>query len=103
MKPFRAATFFGVPLFVTPGGFLLLGGIAVLLALNVYPEVYEDGSTGVHLAMAIASAVLFVFTIALHELAHCLMALRRPAQALVLLLEPRQQRLLVLTRRSPNL
>ena len=74
MKPIRAATFFGVPLFVTPGGFLLLGGIAVLLALNVYPDVHAEASAGVHVSMAIASALLFVFTIALHELAHCLAA-----------------------------
>ena len=53
MKPLRAATFFGVPVFVTPGGFLLLGGIAVLLALNVYPQVFEEATTGVHLAMAV--------------------------------------------------
>jgi Zn-dependent protease len=74
MKPFRTATFFGVPVFVTPGGLLLFAGIAALLATKVYPDVFEQGSIATHVAMAIVSALLFFLTIALHELGHCIVA-----------------------------
>lgn len=74
MKSLRAGTYFGVPIIFTPGSFLLFGGIAALLATQVYPDLFEQGSTTTHIVMAVVSAFLFFLTIALHELGHCLVA-----------------------------
>ncbi len=74
MKSLRAGTYFGVPIFFTPGSLVLFGGITVLLGTQVYPDLYDQGSTPIHIAMAIVSAFLFFLTIGAHELGHCLVA-----------------------------
>ena len=59
---------------------LLFGGIAAILATSAYPNVLEKGSVSTHVAMGIASALLFFVTIAIHELGHCLVARAYNAQ-----------------------
>ena len=76
MLNLQIATLFGVPLrlnatFAVP--FVL---VAWVLTFEVYPQLLPRGATSTHLAMALASVVVFFSALVAHELAHSLVARR---------------------------
>ncbi len=74
MRTLRIGSLLGIPLLVNPGWFLIAALTVWLLATQIFPDVLPELSTGVHIAMALVSAVLFFSSIILHELAHSVVA-----------------------------
>jgi Zn-dependent protease/CBS domain-containing protein len=78
----RVASVLGIPIVVNVSWLLTLGFITTILALQVYPEVfdsrsrYRDDAT-LHWVMALTSGVSFFASILLHELAHSIVARRQ--------------------------
>ena len=76
MTNLHIATLFGIPLrlnvtFAVP--FVL---VAWVLTFEVYPALLPGGATSTHLAMALASVLVFFAALVAHELAHSLVARR---------------------------
>lgn len=74
MRTIRVGTFLGIPILVHPTWVVPLGVVIWVLAFQVYPHAYPEGSAGTYLVMALASAVLFFTSLILHEMAHSLLA-----------------------------
>lgn len=78
----QIARILGIPIVINLSWLLTLGLVTTVLALWVYPPVFESGSQYrndnlVHWIMAIASGVVFFSSILLHELAHSVVALKQ--------------------------
>jgi Zn-dependent protease len=77
----QVARILGIPIVVNLSWFLTLGLVTVLLALGLYPSVFEDTSyrddSVVHWGLAAISATAFFVSILLHELAHSIVALKQ--------------------------
>lgn len=74
MRAFRVGSFFGIPILVHPTWLVPAGIVIWVLAFQVYPHAYPEGTLPTYLAMALASAVLFFASLVLHELAHSVLA-----------------------------
>ncbi|GAB4338512.1 MAG: site-2 protease family protein [Dehalococcoidia bacterium] len=74
MRAIRVGSFFGIPILVHPTWVVPLGVVVWVLAFQVYPHAYPQGTLGTYLAMALASAALFFTSLVLHEMAHSVLA-----------------------------
>ena len=74
MKNVRVGSLVGIPLYINPSWFLIFGLTVWLLAFRIFPDIVEDSPQSTHIAMAVASAIVFFVSIVLHELAHSLVA-----------------------------
>ena len=72
----RIFTLMGIPVFVSPGVFLIILVIGLSLAGDFFPEKYSSSGYGsaVFIAMGAAGAVFFFISILIHEIAHCILA-----------------------------
>jgi Zn-dependent protease len=74
VKNVRVGSLVGIPLYINPSWFLIFGLTVWLLAFRIFPDLVEDAPRSTHVAMALASAIVFFVSIVLHELAHSLVA-----------------------------
>lgn len=88
MKNFRIGSVLGIPIQVNISWLIPAAAVTWFLAVEVYPDVYEEGNVWAHVAMAVASAILFFLSLIFHELAHSVVALwyRVPVRSITLFL-----------------
>ncbi len=71
---YRIGRLFGIPLGLNLSWFISLGFVIAALGLRVYPDLFPDHETWLHITLATVSAGLFFASIIFHELAHSLVA-----------------------------
>jgi Zn-dependent protease len=71
---YRIGRLFGIPLGLNLSWFISLGFVIAALGIRVYPDLFPDHETWLHITLAIVSAMLFFASIIFHELAHGLVA-----------------------------
>jgi Zn-dependent protease/CBS domain-containing protein len=87
---FQVGRVLGIPLIINLSWLLTLGLVTALLALLIYPGMFEntryENDQAVHWVMAVFSGLAFFGSIILHELAHSVVALRQgiPVQSITL-------------------
>jgi Zn-dependent protease/predicted transcriptional regulator len=75
----QVARLLGIPILVNISWLLTLGFITAILATQLYPDAFPEGSPyrgdkALHWVMGLSSGVVFFASIILHELAHSLVA-----------------------------
>lgn len=76
LPSWRVGRVFGIPLEVNPTWVVIFALVAVTLAFSYFPGVEGVSGlpTAVHVAMGVATALLFFASIVLHEISHSLVA-----------------------------
>jgi Zn-dependent protease len=74
---FKVGTLFGISIHVDWSWLLIFVLVTWNLAGSVFPSLHPDWSIAMNIGLGLAAAVLFFFSILLHELAHSLVAKAR--------------------------
>ncbi len=74
---FRVARLAGIDIEIHFSWLLIVALVSWTLADGVFPDHYDNWSTGAYWTVGVVSAVLLFGTVLIHELAHALVAIRR--------------------------
>ena len=70
----RIGRILGIPVTVNPSWFVILLFFVSVLATQAYPELFPRQDAWVHWLLALATALVFFFSMVLHELGHSVVA-----------------------------
>lgn len=74
---FSLGTIMGIPFGVNFSWFIIFFALAAILALSYFPYWYPDWSQALYWLLGFVTSLLFFASVVAHEVAHCVVAVRR--------------------------